>query len=194
MRTPQGMNGRHRRVEVVNRRHFLGLAATSAAALALPRAAGAGGRHTVLEGNGRIFENVPGVTIPSPSDFGFSADPTGGFFLCSMFGSATGGWRGCTLMTLQGIVAPGTLEIRRGAATFSGTIDAFVFPNVFVNPPEPYLNAAGVGYTANVKLGGPGTARLVLHIPVFTETLGGDTGGILQFGRIERKRVQRLRG
>jgi hypothetical protein len=181
--------------DVFTRRHFLGLAGTSAAAVALAaRPAQAAGRQRMLVGSGRIFDNIPGVTIPSPSDFGFSADEMGGFFLCSMFGAATGGWRGCTLMTLQGVVTPGTLEIERGVAIFSGIIDAFVFPNVFVDPPDPYLNAAGVQYTANLTLGGAGEARMILNIPVFTEALGGDTGGIVQFGRIEKKRVRHLRG
>src|SRR5213593_1518668 len=126
--------------DVLTRRRFLGVAGTSAAAVALgARTAPAAGRHPVLVGCGRIFENIPGVTIPSPSDFGFSADEMGGFFLCGMFGAATGGWRGCTLMTLQGTVAAGTLDMGRRAAVFSGIIDAFVFPNVFVDPPEPYL-------------------------------------------------------
>lgn len=141
-------------------------------------------------GSGRVGEPLPGVTVPSPSDFSFAADEKGGFFLCSMFGPETGGFLGCNLMTVQGVVAPGTIEIRRGIVTFSGKVDIFLFPNIFIEPPGPYLNAAANDFTAIARLGGPGKASLVLRIPVATANVGGDTGGVLRYGRISRVRIR----
>jgi hypothetical protein len=177
----------------LSRRRFLSVAAMSAAGIAAtsPHPADAARRAQVLYGTGRVSEPIPGVTIPSPSDFGFSVDESGGYFLCSMFGPETGGFQGCDLMTVQGVVAPGTLALARGAANFAGTLDVFVFPNVFVDPPEPYMNAAALSFTVNVVLGGPGQGRLVLSIPAVTEALGGDTGGIIARGRIARRRERR---
>jgi hypothetical protein len=31
---------------------------------------------------------------------------------------------------------------------------------------------------------------MILHIPSVTDAVGGDTGGIVEFGRIERKRIR----
>jgi hypothetical protein len=142
-----------------------------------------------LAGVGRITEPLPGLTIPSPSDFGFTVDPSGGTFLCSMFGPETGGFRGCNLMTVEGVVTPGSLqEASEGIAIFSGLVDIFVFPDVFTN--GPFLLLTDKEYTAAVRLGGPGEAAMVLHIPAVAPTLGGNTGGIVAFGRIERTIVR----
>jgi hypothetical protein len=172
----------------LSRRGFIALA--GAAGLAAPRLARAA-RGVQVVGAGRIGAHLPGITVPSPSDFSFACDAEGGLFLCSMFGPDVGGWKGCELMTLQGRVTPGTLAIRRGTATFSGEFSMFVFPDVFSDPPGPYLSAAAVQFTVNAVIGGPGTARMILHVPAVTETLGGDTGGIVELGRIERRRIRR---
>src|SRR5690349_11788912 len=104
-----------------SRRRFLRGAALGAASGAgllrsAPAAAGAGAPQ--LYGVGRIGRNLDGVTIPSPSDFGFTADAHGGNFVCSMFGAdlganglgapGTGGFKGCNIMTVQGLVVPGS--------------------------------------------------------------------------------------
>ena len=64
-----------------------------------------------IYGVGRIGPNLEGVTIPSPSDFGFTADADGGQFVCSMYGPGTGGFKGCNIMTVQGTVVAGSLQI-----------------------------------------------------------------------------------
>jgi len=173
----------------LSRRRLITLAGAGAAGLAAPPLARAA-RGVRVVGAGRIGANLPGITIESPSEFSFACDAEGGFFLCSMFGPDVGGWKGCQLMTLQGRVTAGTLAIRRDTATFSGEFSMFVFPDVFSNPPGPYLSAAGVQFDVNAVIGGPGKARMILHVPLVTETLGGDTGGVVELGRIERKRIR----
>jgi hypothetical protein len=155
---------------------------------AAPSAAIGGRRQPQIVGSGRIGEPIPGKTIPSPSDFGFAADLAGGTFVCSMFGPETGGWKGCSLMTIEGIVTPSSLQLFRGTATFSGKVAIFVFPDVFTG--GPYLSLGDVDYQVTATLGGPGEASMILHIPAVTETVGGDTGGIVAIGRIARKRVR----
>ena len=166
------------------------LRGTSAAiALAASTGYAAKGRLAVV-GMGRIQDPIEGVTVPSPSDFGFAADEAGGTFVCSMFGPETGGFRGCNLMTVQGIVTPGTITIQRGVVSFSGKVDVFVFPDVFSDPPGPYLNAAANDFTVIAELGGPGKATMILKVPFATPAIGGDTGGIVRVGRIKRSRVR----
>src|SRR5262245_19980919 len=138
---------------------------------------------------GRIRDNLPGKTIPSPSDFGFTADPTGGTFLCSMFGPETGGFKGCNLMTVEGIVTPNSLQIFHRTATFSGKVSIMVSPDVFTNT-GLVLTLGDVDIQVTAQLGGPGKATMILHIPAVTSTLGGDTGGVVAFGRIERRTVR----
>ena len=72
----------------VSRRSFLRSAALGAAAgvgagVLAPDAADARGKGPQIYGVGRIGRNLEGVTIPSPSDFGFTADASGGNFVCS---------------------------------------------------------------------------------------------------------------
>jgi hypothetical protein len=174
----------------LSRRRFITLAGAGATGFAAPPLARAA-RGVRVVGAGRIGAHLPGITIASPSEFSFACDAEGGFFLCSMFGPDVGGWKGCQLMTLQGRVAAGTLAIRRDTATFSGEFSMFVFPDVFSDPPGPYLSAAAVLFDVNAVIGGPGKARMILHVPAVTETLGGDTGGVVELGRIERKRIRR---
>src|SRR5262245_64470423 len=122
--------------DALTRRRFLHGAASSAALLSVAPAYAARGKLAAF-GSGQVQEPIAGVTVPSPSDFSFAADEQGGFFLCSMFGPETGGFLGCNLMTVQGVVTPGTIEIRRGVVTFSGKVDIFLFPNIFLTPPGP---------------------------------------------------------
>src|SRR5262245_60115736 len=98
MHMPYESRGRSRRQLL---RH-----ASAGAALGI---AGLPGREAVaavrgprIVGSGRISGTaVEGRTIPSPSDFGFAADQGGGLFVCSMFGPETGGFRGCSIMTVE---------------------------------------------------------------------------------------------
>jgi len=154
-----------------------------------------------IVGTGRIQQNLEGVTIPSPSDFGFSASAEGGAFVCSMYGNfigqtglglgapGTGGFKGCNIMTVQGLVVPNTLQIHRGTASFSIKVGIFASPDVFTGSGDLILNIGAVDGTIQVKLGGPHKATMVMHIPDVTAAVGGDTGGILEFGRIERRRI-----
>ncbi len=174
---------------MIERRAFLrGAAAGLAGASALRALPAAAARGPQIVGTGRIGRNLEGKTIPSPSDFGFGAHSGGGQFVCSMFGPETGGFKGCTLMTVEGIITPNSLQIFRGSATFSGTVSVFVFPDVFSG--GPYLNLGGLAMQVTVQLGGPGKATMILHIPSVTDAVGGDTGGIVEVGRIERQRVR----
>lgn len=174
----------------LGRRVLLQRAAVVAAlgAFARPSVAKTGGPQ--IYGVGRVGDPIEGRTIPGPSDFGFTVDPQGGTFVCSMFGE-TGGFKGCNIMTVQGGVTPRSLQIFKGTATFSGKVDIFVQPDVFVNIGDPFLSLADLDFQVEAKLGGPGQASIVLHIPATTAAVGGDTGGVLQFGRIERRRVRR---
>ena len=174
----------------ITRRVLLQRAAVAAAlgALARPSAARTGGPQ--IYGVGRVGDPIAGRTIPGPSDFGFTVDPEGGTFVCSMFGE-TGGFKGCNIMTVQGGVTPNSLQIFKGTATFAGKVDIFSQPDVFVNIGDPFLSLADLDFQVEAKLGGPGKASMILHIPAATAAVGGDTGGVLQFGRIERRRVRR---
>jgi hypothetical protein len=174
----------------LTRRLLLRRAAIAAAVGALARPAAARTVGPQIYGVGRVGEPIPGRTIPGPSDFGFTVDPEGGTFVCSMFGE-TGGFKGCNIMTVQGGVTARSLQIFRGTATFSGKVDIFVQPDVFVNIGEPFLSLADLDFNVEAKLGGPGVASIILNIPAATAAVGGDTGGVLQFGRVERRRVRR---
>jgi hypothetical protein len=177
----------------ISRRTFLrgaaaGTVVTLGAGTALPASAATRGPQIV--GMGRIMRNIPGKTIPSPSDFGFAADRQGGgTFVCSMYGPQTGGFKGCTLMTIQGVITPNSLQIFRGTATFSGKVSVFAIPDVFFNS-GPFLNAGDLDIQVTLTLGGPGKASMILHVPAATAAVGGDTGGIVEFGRIERRRIR----
>lgn len=181
--------------EPVSRRSFLRGAAVGAAAGFGVRTLGArdaeaNTKGPQIYGVGRIGQNLPGKTIPSPSDFGFAADATGGGFVCSMFGPETGGFKGCNIMTVEGTVTPGTLQVFRGTASFSILVGIFVSPNVFANPIEPLATIGPVPGTIEVKFGGPGKATMIMRIPAVTEPVGGDTGGVVLFGRIEKRRIR----
>src|SRR5438874_2281410 len=177
---------------MIDRRAFLRGAAVGIAGAgvlqALPVEAARGPQ---IVGTGRIGRNLEGKTIPSPSDFGFAADRDGGQFVCSMYGPGTGGFKGCNIMTVQGIITPSSLQIFRGSATFTGTVGIFASPDVFTFSGD-ILNLGNVPITVTVELGGPGKASMILHvdIPDVTHAVGGDTGGIVEVGRIEHRRVR----
>ena len=178
---------------MISRRRFLGHAALGTAlglrALGDPMEAGAANRGPQIFGSGRVHAPLEGRTIPSPSDFGFAVHPDGGTFVCSMFGPETGGFKGCNLMTVEGVVLANSLQIHRGVATFAGRVAILVSPDVFTNS-GPVLSIAPTEFTVEARLGGPGDAYMILHIPAVTSTLGGDTGGIIEFGRIEKRRIR----
>src|SRR5689334_3386683 len=152
----------------VTRRRFLGYAGAATVGLgalaAGVRSAAARKTGPQIFGSGRVKAPLSGRTIPSPSDFGFTAAAAGGNFVCSMFGPETGGFRGCNLMTVEGTVLPGSLQIHRGVATFAGEVAILVTPDVFFHT-GLVLSVAPTPYTVEAKLGGPGKAYMVLHIP-----------------------------
>lgn len=179
----------------VSRRAFLRLGAAGAglSVAALSGRASVVAKAAVgpqIAGVGRITDNIPGVTIVSPSDFGFTADPTGGTFVCSMFGPETGGFRACVIMAVQGIVTPGSLAITPGGAVFSGTADIFAYPDVFTPNPTENLIVTNVNYNVAVTFGRAGKGTMILNVPAVTAALGGDTGGVVDFGAIKRVRVR----
>jgi hypothetical protein len=134
-----------------------------------------------VAGAGRIGPQIPGETIASPSDFGFAVSERGGTFVCSMAGPETGGFFGFQVMLVEGPVGRGTLRIHGRDVTFSGLATIALIPG---------LNGAaqtvldGISYSVSARAGNSGTARMVLSIPAFTQTLGGDTGGIVSQGAI----------
>lgn len=52
---------------------------------------------------------------------------------------------------------------------------------------EPVQVLDNVAYTVTVGLGGTGKAWLIMKVPAFTKTLGGDTGGTVKIGSITWK-------
>lgn len=160
--------------------------------------AGLSGREAVaavggprIVGSGRISGTpVESRTIPSPSDFGFAADQDGGVFVCSMFGPETGGFKGCSIMTVEGTIAARSLQFHRGVATFAGVVAIFVSPDVFTGSGAQVLSIAPTPFTVEARLGRGGKAYMILQIPAVIDALGGNTGGYLAYGRIERKRIR----
>ncbi len=122
-----------------------------------------------------------GKTINSPSDIGFAVSPDGGTFVCSMAGPLTGGFKGLTIMTVEGPVTKGSLKVRGATASFSGTATVVLVPGLNKEPVQVLNN---VPFMATVSFGGPGKGWLILKVPSFTKTLGGDTGGVLKLGNI----------
>ncbi len=134
-----------------------------------------------LTGAGLIGKPISGKTINSPSDFGFAVSADGGTFVCSMAGPLTGGFKGLTVMTVEGPVTKGSLKVRAATASFSGTATVVLVPGLNKEPVQVLNN---VPFIATVGFGGPGKGWLILKVPSFTKTLGGDTGGVLKLGNI----------
>ena len=140
-----------------------------------------------IAGSGRISGTpVEGRTIPSPSDFGVAADDDGGLFVCSMFGPETGGFKGCSIMTVEGTITARSLQIHRGVVTVAGVLAIFVSPDVFTGSGAPVLSIAPTPFTVEARLGTGGKAYMILEIPAVTDAVGGNTGGYLAYGRIEK--------
>lgn len=134
-----------------------------------------------LTGVGQVGRPLHGQTIKSPSDFGFAVSKAGGNFLCSMGGSVTGGFMGLTLMDVEGPVAPHSLVVREGVASFAGIATIALVPGMHGEKVQILNN---IPFSVTVGLGGPEDGYLILRIPAFTGVLGGDTGGKLRIGRI----------
>jgi len=137
------------------------------------------GSSMQLTGAGLIGKPISGKTIDSPSDVGFAVSTAGGTFVCSMAGPLTGGFKGFTVMTVEGLVTKGSLKVRGSTASFSGTATVVLVPGM---SKEPVQVLSSVPFTATVGLGGPGKGWLILKVPPFTKALGGDTGGVLKLG------------
>jgi len=136
-------------------------------------------------GAGLIGRPIMQKTIPSPSDFGFAVTPDGGTFVCSMAGPLTGGFKGLTAMLVEGPVDRASLAITGTTARFSGKATVVLVPGM---NKEPVQVINDVPFTVTVRFGGPGNGWLMMNVPAFTKTLGGDTGGILKLGRINMER------
>jgi hypothetical protein len=139
-------------------------------------------RHVSVVGAGRIGDPIPGATIPSLSDFGFAVSDDRGTFVCSMAGPETGGFAGFRVMTVEGPVTPGSLQVNGREIRFSGQATIVLIP----------LGGAGqtvldnVPYAVIARTGKENRAQMILQIPAFTQALGGDTGGILAQGEIRK--------
>ena len=81
-------------------------------------------------GAGLIGGPIPGKTINSPSDFGFAVTSEGGTFVCSMAGPLTGGFKGLTVMTVEGPVDRGSLKVTGRTATFRGKATVVLVPGM----------------------------------------------------------------
>lgn len=139
-------------------------------------------------GGGRIGPQIPGETIVSSSDFGFAVSARGGTFVCSMAGPETGGFFGFQVMLVEGPIAAGTLTIHGRDVTFSGSATIALIPGLG-GMSQTILN--GVSYSVKARTGTGGTAKMILTIPAFTQTLGGDTGGVVSQGAIGLTGVDR---
>lgn len=162
-------------------RFVIGLIAFSLAFVLLGAFGTSAASMKQLVGGGLIVTPVSGKTINSPSDFGFAVNSDGGTFLCSMAGPLTGGFKGLKVMTVEGPVDKGSLKVTGNTATFTGKATIVLVPGM---NGEPVSVLNGVAYTATVGLGGAEKAWLVLNVPAFTKTLGGNTGGMVKVGSI----------
>lgn len=167
-------------VTVVTVRILLAVTIVSAILAAAPLPSGAAPMMQVV-GAGLIGRPIPGKTIDSPSDFGFAVTPNGGTFVCSMAGPLTGGFKGLKVMTVEGPVDKGSLKIMGTTATFGGKATVVLVPGM---QKEPVQVLNDVPFTVAVGLGGPDKGWLMMKVPAFTKTLGGDTGGMVKIGSI----------
>lgn len=131
-------------------------------------------------GSGRIGDPVPGgVTIPSTSDFGFAVSANKGTFVCSMAGPETGGFAGLRIMTVEGPVTPGSLEVNGREIRFSGHATIVLIP---IGGGQTILD--NVPFSIVARTGKENHAQMILIVPAFTKALGGNTGGIVAQGEI----------
>lgn len=142
-----------------------------------------GDRPASVVGAGRIGEPIPGVTVHSPSDFGFAVGADGGTFVCSMAGPETGGFAGFRVMLVEGPVTPGSLRMRGRDVTFSGHATIALVPGL---GGTSHTVLDGVPYTVFARAGAENQSSMILRIPDFTQALGGDTGGVVVRGGIRR--------
>ena len=106
-------------------------------------------------------------------------------FVCSMAGPVTGGFKGLKVMTVEGPVTRGSLKVSRNTASFTGKATVVLVPGMN-NAAVQLIN--DFPFTASVGLGGPGKGWLILKVPAFTKTLGGNTGGVIRVGRFSLRR------
>jgi hypothetical protein len=138
-----------------------------------------------LVGAALIGHPVSKKTIPSTSDVGFAVTAAGGMFVCSMAGPVTGGFKGLKVMTVEGPVTRGSFKVSGNTASFSGRATVVLVPGM--NKAAVQL-INDVPFTASVGVGGPGKGWLILKVPAFTKTLGGNTGGVIRVGRFSLRR------
>ena len=99
-----------------------------------------------------------------------------------MAGPLTGGFKGLKVMTVEGPVTKGSLQVRGTTATFRGSATVVLVPGM---KKEPVQILSNIPYVVTVGLGGSGKAWLTMKVPAFTQVLGGDTGGIVRIGSIQ---------
>ncbi len=138
-------------------------------------------REVSVVGAGRIGDPLPGLTIPSTSDFGFAVSEDKGTFVCSMAGPETGGFAGFRVMTVEGPVTPGSLRVNGREIRFSGEATIVLIPGLG-GAEQTVLD--NVPFSIIARTGKEDHAQMILKIPAFTQALGGDTGGILSQGEI----------
>ncbi len=166
--------------------HTFAVRATLAVIVVLLAVSASVGAPSVrLVGAGLIGTPLPGKTIDSPSDFGFAVSAEGGTFVCSMAGPLTGGFKGLTVMTVEGPITAGTLTVTAATATFKGNATVVLVPGMDKSAVQILPN---IPFTVTVGVGGPGKAWLIMKVPQFTQTLGGDTGGLVKMGSISTSR------
>ncbi|MCI0661485.1 MAG: hypothetical protein L0220_10460 [Acidobacteria bacterium] len=133
-------------------------------------------------GGGRIGDPIPGITIPSASDFGFAVDASGGPFVCSTAGPETGGFFGFQVNTVEGVVTPGSLRVHGRDITFSGKVTVVLIPGL---EGASHSVLDNLDFTVTARAGGEGRGQMILNIPAFASFLGGNTGGIIAKGKIK---------
>jgi hypothetical protein len=149
--------------------------------LTTPGQSGRAAAQGQLVGGALIGDPIPGKTIPSTSDVGFAVTSDGGTFVCSMAGPLTGGFKGLKVMTVEGPVTKGSLIVKGQMATFKGSATVVLAPGM---DKKPVQILSDVPFMVTVGTGGPGKGWLLMDVPAFTKTLGGDTGGYVKIGHI----------
>jgi hypothetical protein len=104
--------------------------------------------------------------LGSTSQLAFTATSSGGSFLCVMAGRSGGfsfgPWQSIQQMLVQGRVAPGSLSITGGVATFSGTATIHVIGTTATGPLA--MSLSDVPFVSTQGAGGAGVAWHLLEV------------------------------
>src|SRR5258708_4606321 len=124
-----------------------------------------GGRDRSVMGTGRMGDPIQDVTISSASDFGFAVSDGGGTFVCSMGGPETGGFAGFRVMTVEGPVAPGSLQVRGRLISFSGQATVVLIPGM---QGASHTGLDNIDYKDPPRTGNDNQAQRGLNNPALT--------------------------